>query len=183
MKLKYKSFWYKSIAACRYLILRLYYPMKFKCPKLSMIGERCGIYIFKEGSIHCKERIILDDDVMLFAKGKLTIGNRFGINKYSRIVAHEKIEIGDYVTIGQMVSILDHDHKYSMKDNKLSLDDYTTAPIKIGNNIWIGDKCTILKGVTIGDNVVLGANTLVNKDVPSGTVVAGVPFKVIKKIS
>jgi len=52
----------------------------------------------------------------------------------------------------------------------------------VGNNIWIGDKCTILKGVTIGDNVVIGANTLVHKDVPSGVVIGGVPFKILKNI-
>jgi len=182
MQLRYKSFWYKSWSAFRYLLVRLYYPGRFKCPKLSMIGTRCGIHIFKGASVQCKGRIILNDDVMLFAKGKLIIGNGFGINKYSRIIAHEKIEIGNQVTIGQMVSILDHDHNYTMNADKLTLDGYTTAPVKIGNNIWIGDKCTILKGVTIGDNVVVGANTLVHKDVPSGVVIGGVPFKILKKI-
>ena len=147
-----------------------------------MIGKRCGIHIFKNGKILCKERIILDDEVMLYAKGELRIGEKFCLNRYSRIVAHEKVEIGDHVTIGQMVSILDHDHRYKMENGNLSLDGYKTAPVKIGNNIWIGDKCTILKGVTIGDNVIVGANTLIHKDVPSGVVVGGNPFKVLKKI-
>lgn len=182
MKVIYKSWLYKVVAVGRYFFLRLYYRKKFKCPTLSMIGKHCGIHIFKGGKIICKERIIIDDHVMLFAKGELTIGKRFGINRYSRIVAHESIEIGDQVTIGQMVSILDHDHHYQMTDGQLALEGYITAPIKIGNNIWIGDKCTILKGVTIGDNVVIGANTLVHKSVPSGVVIGGIPFKILKKI-
>lgn len=147
-----------------------------------MIGKNCGIHIFKNAEILCKERIIVDDNVMLFAKGQLTIGKRFGINRYSRIVAHEKITIGDHVTIGQMVSILDHDHHYELDNGKLILDGYKTAPIQIGSNVWIGDKCTILKGVTIGDNVVVAAHTLVHKDVPSGVVVGGSPFKILKTI-
>lgn len=183
MRVIYKSWWYKVKAVIRYFILRIVYRNKFQCPSLSMIGKNCGVHIFKQGRISCKGRIILDDDSMLFSKGELTIGKRFGMNKYSRIVAHEKIEIGDQVTIGQMVSILDHDHHYALVDEKMNLEGYTTAPVKIGNNIWIGDKCTILKGITIGDNVIIGANTLVNKDVPSGVVIGGVPFKILKKLS
>ena len=147
-----------------------------------MIGRGCGIHIFDNGKIICRERIIVDDQVMLYAKGALQIGKRFGINRYSRIVAHENITIGDHVTIGQMVSILDHDHQYEIVKEQLQLDGYKTAPITIGNNIWIGDKCTILKGVTIGDNVVVGANTLVHKDVPSNVVIGGIPFKILKKL-
>lgn len=182
MKLYYKSWWYKSIAVCRYFLLRIFYRSRFRCPGLSMIGSGCGIHIFKGGSIHCEERIIVDDQVMLFAKGQLRIGKRFCINRYSRIVIHELIEIGDHVTIGQMVSILDHDHHFDLQDNQLKLEGYNTAAINIGSNIWIGDKCTILKGVSIGDNVVIGAHTLVHKDVPSGVIIGGSPFKILKKI-
>ncbi|MEO1625906.1 MAG: acyltransferase [Bacteroidota bacterium] len=183
MKLSYKSFWYKSTSVLRYVLLRMWYRNRFHCPGWSMIGQNCGIHIFPKGHIHCDERIIVDDHVMLFAKGRLKLGKRFCINRYSRIVAHESIEIGDHVTIGQMVSILDHDHRYLMQQDALRLDGYRTAPIRIGSNVWIGDKCTILKGVTIGDNVVVGAHTLVHKDVPSGVVVAGQPFKVLKELT
>ena len=99
----------------------------------------------KVGQVEPHPPLIADFVIVHFAKGKITIGERFGINKFSRIVAHEKIEIGDRVTIGQMVSILDHDHRYEMQENQLYLDGYTTAPVRIGSNIWIGDKCTILK--------------------------------------
>lgn len=182
MRLRYKSWLYKVRAVLRYFALRLYYRSRFQCTDLSMIGKNCDVHVFEKGQITCKGRIIVDDHVMLFAKGKIKIGKQFGINRYSRIVAHEAIEIGDRVTIGQMVSILDHDHAYAIQQDQLTLDGYTTAPIRIGNNIWIGDKCTILKGVTIGDNVVIGANTLVHKDVPAGVVIGGVPFKILKQL-
>lgn len=148
-----------------------------------MIGKRCGIHIFKKGKINCRGRIIINDDVMLFAKGALILGKNFGINKYSRIVAHERIEIGDNVTVGQFATILDHDHRYEFEGENLQLDGYVTAPIKIGNNVWIADKCTILKGVTIGNNVIVGANTLVNKDVPDNVIIGGSPFRILKKIN
>ncbi|MEL6141980.1 MAG: acyltransferase [Bacteroidota bacterium] len=119
---------------------------------------------------------------MLYAKGQLNIGKKLGVNRYSRIVAHEEVNIGDNVTIGQMVSILDHDHDFFMENQQLQLSGYRTAPVNIGNNIWIGDKCTILRGVTIGDNVVIGANTLVHKNVPPNVVIGGNPFRILKEL-
>lgn len=147
-----------------------------------MIGTNCGIHIFKNGKIDCKGRIIINDQVMLYAKGQIIIGEQFYINRYSRIVAHEKIEIGKNVTIGQMVGILDHDHHYTFAGKDMQLQGYDTAPIKIGNNVWLGDKCTVLKGVKIGNNVVAGANTLIHKDVPDNSVIGGVPFKILKTL-
>lgn len=166
----------------RYLLARARYQDRFRCGEWSMIGERCGIHVFQGGIIQAQGRMIVDDDVMLYAKGKIQIGRQFCINRYSRIVAHEHIRIGDQVTIGQGVAILDHDHKYEMTGGKLDLDGYTTEAIRLGNNIWIGDKCTILKGVTVGNNVVIGAHTLIHKDVPSNVVVGGVPFKILKNL-
>ena len=55
-------------------------------------------------------------------------------------------------------------------------------PIKIGNNVWIGGNVIVLPGVNIGDNVVIGAGSVVNKDIPSNSMAVGIPCKVIKKI-
>ena len=54
--------------------------------------------------------------------------------------------------------------------------------IVIGNNVWLGDKVSVLSGVNIGDNVIVGANSVVTKNVPSNCVVAGIPAKIIKKL-
>lgn len=58
----------------------------------------------------------------------------------------------------------------------------TTAPITVGNDVWIGGNVTIIGGVTIGDNVIVGAGAVVTKDVPANTVVAGVPARQIKEL-
>ena len=57
------------------------------------------------------------------------------------------------------------------------------GPVIIGDNVWIGDKATILGGVTIGESVIIAANSVVTKDVPPYSVVAGIPAKVIKKMN
>ena len=88
------------------------------------------------------------------------------------------IEIGDNALIGQQVVIatLNHDLAPDKRANMLP------APVKIGNNVWIGAHATILAGVTIGDNAVIAAGAVVTKDVPANVVVGGVPAKIIKTI-
>ena len=67
------------------------------------------------------------------------------------------VEIGDDVVIASGVSILDHDHRTHVVDGHLVVEngEFTTAPVRIGNNVWLGDKVTVVKGVTIGDDVLL----------------------------
>ena len=88
------------------------------------------------------------------------------------------IEIGDNVQIGHqtVLATLNHDLNPAKRWNMIP------APIKIGNNVWIGSHATILAGVTVGDNSVVAAGAVVTKDVPANCVVGGVPAKIIKKI-
>ena len=88
------------------------------------------------------------------------------------------IEIGDNALIGQQVVIATLNHDLA-PDKRANM---SPAPVKIGNNVWIGAHATILAGVTIGDNAVVAAGAVVTKDVPANSVVGGVPAKIIKEI-
>ncbi len=89
------------------------------------------------------------------------------------------ITVGDNVSITADVSILTHDFCSSVFRQKYN--DYLPGRSKvvIGNNVYIGQKAMILRGVTIGDNVIIGAGAIVTKDIPSDSVVAGIPARVI----
>jgi maltose O-acetyltransferase len=78
--------------------------------------------------------------------------------------------------MGEFVLIYTQDHKIS----GWGYDGYSIGDVVIGNNVWIGGRVTILKGVTIGDNAVIGAASVVTKDVPKNAIVAGNPARVIK---
>ena len=107
--------------------------------------------------------------------GLYLAGNGF-INENVQITCGDRIEIGTGCFVGRDVIIRSYDaHQIEKEGYKVS------APIKIGNNVWIGQRAMILKGVTIGDGAVIAAGAIVTKDVPAHSVVAGVPAKVVEE--
>lgn len=108
----------------------------------------------------------------------ITIGKNVFINSGCCFQDQGGIRIGDNALIGQQVVIatLDHDLAPQKRANM------RPAPVKIGNNVWVGAHATILSGVTVGDGAVIASGAVVTKDVSANTVVGGVPAKIIKYI-
>lgn len=118
----------------------------------------------------------------------LFFGNGVQINDFVHISALEKVEIGDNVLIASKVFIADLEHgSYSgdlndsvpntiVKDRPLS-----SKHVKIGDNVWIGELVSILPGVTIGENSIIGANSVVTKNIPANCIAVGNPARVIKQ--
>ncbi|MGK0499599.1 MAG: acetyltransferase-like isoleucine patch superfamily enzyme [Oceanicoccus sp.] len=111
--------------------------------------------------------------------GEINIGDYVLISPGARISAADKIVIGDNVMIAHGVYITDSDW-HTVYDRVARPDEVT--PVIIKDNVWLGDRSTILKGVTIGENSVVAANSVVVKDVPANVVVAGNPAKVVKQL-
>ena len=108
-------------------------------------------------------------------KGKLILHGGF-INENVQITAGDVVEIGKDFTCGRDVVIRSYDgHTIMTMGYKIS------APIKIGNHVWVGQGATILKGVTIGDGAIIAAGAIVTKDVPAHCIVAGIPAKIVKE--
>lgn len=128
-----------------------------KTVKISNI-KVCGNY----SNIECKENAEINWGVFMLAK--------------------DKIIIGENTAIAYKVSLITSANPHYPYNALSKIYPPQTSPIIIGDNVWIGANATILPGVSIGDESVVAAGALVNKDVPPRTVVAGVPAKVIKKI-
>lgn len=118
-----------------------------------------------------RKTVIARNNEISAHKGIIKIGSNCYINSNCMIVSHCEIIINDNTTIGPGTYLYDHDH---------SKNGFTGNPIKIGQNVWIGAGCIILKGVTIGDNAIIAAGSVVTKDVEHDSVVGGVPAKYIK---
>ncbi|MEV5026861.1 acyltransferase [Paenibacillus sp. LPE1-1-1.1] len=108
----------------------------------------------------------------------LTFGDNVYVNAGVGIAANKEIVIGDNVKIGPRTSIFDSNYHRIDSSDKGEL----SKRITIGNNVWIGADCTILPGVTIGDNSVIAAKSTVNKNVPNNVLVGGSPAKVIREL-
>lgn len=114
------------------------------------------------------------------AVGDVIIGDHTRIGLHNTVIG--PVIIGSHVNLAQGVVVTALNHNF--EDPQLRIDEQgvSTQPVTIGDDVWIGANAVILPGVTIGSHVVVAAGAVVTKDIPSHTLVAGVPAKVIKNI-
>lgn len=119
-------------------------------------------------------------------KPSIQIGARCNIGESCHITCINQITIGNNVLTGRWVTITDNSHGETtfndMQLPPLQRKVYSKGPVVIEDNVWIGDKATILPGVTIGEGSVIAANAVVTKNVPSFSVFAGNPGKIVKYV-
>lgn len=117
---------------------------------------------------------------------QIKIGNNVNIQTDCHISAINSVVIEDNVLIASFVYISDHAHgncEYSeLLIPPIMRGLYSKGEVRIGKNVWIGEKSTILPGVTIGEGSIIGANSVVTKDIPAYSIACGVPAKVIKSL-
>ncbi len=111
----------------------------------------------------------------------LVIGERCVIGLRSGIIAHQSVELGDDVWLGQDVFITDGNHGYDDTDQPIGSQKGSVEPVSIGDNSWIGHGAIILAGSRIGRNSIVGAGAVVRGDVPDYSIAAGVPAKIVKR--
>ena len=129
------------------------------------------------GVVVIGERVKISKHVKLFLdspEARIEIGSHSGINRRSEICAKTTVHIGEACAVGWDVCITDTDyHEFEGAAR--------SAPVHIGDHVWIGSRALIMKGVTIGSGAVIGAGTVVTKDVPPRALVAGPPGVVIRE--
>lgn len=111
--------------------------------------------------------------------GNTRIGRNLFVNQNCTFYDLGGLDIGDDVMIGPNCSLITSGHPIPPAQRR---DGVTAKPIRIGNNVWIAANVTVIGGVTIGDNAVVAAGSVVTKDVPANTIVGGNPARVIRAI-
>lgn len=136
-----------------------------------------GVRVMKNnGTVTLGDRVLLHRYVKLSAYGgKIEIGNNSYIGDRTEIHAGEWVKIGNNVNIAWDCNILDRDYHAFESESEV------VKPVIICDNVWIGVRSIVLKGVTIGEGAVVAAGSVVTHDVPARCLVAGNPARVIKE--
>jgi acetyltransferase-like isoleucine patch superfamily enzyme len=134
--------------------------------------------IINASRVQIGRKCLLQDAIYIRAgtQGRIVIGDRAALNSFCRIFGHGRVEIGEDAQIGPgcLITTTDHDYRGELETSFKS--------VVIGKGAWIGANVTILPGVEIGDHAVIGAGSVVTKNIPPRAVAVGVPAKVIKWI-
>jgi acetyltransferase-like isoleucine patch superfamily enzyme len=130
------------------------------------IGKRC--------------RLGADTELRTVENGNIRLADDIRINRGCTITSYSNVSIGNFTIIGEYSSIRDANHGMS-KNTPMRFQAHSSSPIRIGCDVWIGRGSCILPGVSIGDGSVIGANSVVTKDIPPGVIAAGAPAVIIRE--
>ncbi len=115
------------------------------------------------------------------AKTRIKIGDDTVIQPFVHIGAVDSIEVGSECLFASHVYITDHDHEWrDINVSPRKSQNVISSPVKIGDQVWLGERVMVLKGVTIGDRAIVGAGAIVTSDIPAYSVAVGSPAKVVK---
>lgn len=168
-------------AKLRVLSLKIKYP-NIKISGKTKIGKNCYIVCDDKSSLFLKDVTIAHNTVIVATRGgKISITNSFiGFNCI--IVGINQITIKKHCEIAEFTVIRDQNHNYNFSETRISDQGYNSAPILIKENVWVGSKSTILKGVTIEKNSVIAAHSMVNKSLHKTALIGGLPAKELKTL-
>lgn len=150
---------------------KLFHPRGFIFSFKSMISPLTEITIERRAVLQLgtKFRMRSGAKIRIRKRAKCIIGDNVAIGHGNLIACHDIIKIGNNVLFSPNVLIYDHDHDFRCKMDIFK--HYKTAPIEIGNNVWIGANTVVLRGTKIGDNCVVGAGCIIKGNYPSNTII------------
>ena len=177
-------FLFKLARPLRYVGRRIYFTARLSADVSDMdFSVECDGRVHVSGTANIKLgrrcRLGMDVEMKTDEAGHIRIGDDTRLNRGCTLTSYSQISIDDWTIIGEFVSIRDANHGLK-RGEPMRYQPHTCEPILIGRDVWIGRGSCILPGITIGEGAVIGANSVVNKDVPAYAIAAGIPAKVIK---
>jgi maltose O-acetyltransferase len=135
--------------------------------------------LIKAMAQECGKQVIVKQRCYVGTGSTLRVGNNAQLGQNARI--DQEVTIGDNVVMGPDVVIMTNAHRFDEPGTPIRLQGaQSTRPVSLGNDVWLGTRVIILPGVCVGDGAVVGAGSVVTRDVPAYAVVAGVPARVLR---
>jgi acetyltransferase-like isoleucine patch superfamily enzyme len=141
---------------------------------------------FREGRLEIGRQTLLEPGVWITAPGtaRVRIGSGTFLNLGVMVAAVQLVEIGDHCMFANGCFVTDGAHRFDDPVKPVPWQGFTTkGPTRIGDNVWCGANVVITSGVTIGERCVIGANSVVTRDLPPFSIAAGTPAKVLRPVS
>jgi acetyltransferase-like isoleucine patch superfamily enzyme len=146
----------------------------FVCPGVQLeIGRGAALRIGRWAWIGHGSKIRVHE-------GEVSIGAKTVMGQECTISAYQHVEIGRECIVADRVMLIDFDHGVVEVERPIRLQGIYKRDIRVGHNVWIGYGACVLRGVSVGNNSILGTSAVVTQDVPENAVVAGIPARVIR---
>ena len=157
------------------------YGRRITLDGLAFIGPKVVLQIGKNGRVELGRWSWLGHGTKIRChEGVVSIGAKTVLGQECTISAYQHVSIGRECVIADRVMLIDFDHGMVEVDRPIREQGIYKRDVRVGNNVWIGYGACILRGVTVGDNAVIGTSAVVTKDVPANAIVGGVPARIIR---
>ena len=167
----------------RYLWRRLLTPAGWRWSTAGMVffGRRLALQVGRGGRLRFGRFVWIGDGTKIRChEGVVEIGDKTVFGQECTISAYQRVRIGEQCVIADRAMFIDFDHGVVDVETPIRRQGIYKRDVEVGSNVWIGYGACILRGVRVGDNSIIGTNSVVTKDVPANAVVGGVPAKVLR---
>ncbi len=144
-------------------------------------GKRLELQIARGAEVRFGRFVWIGDGSKIRChEGEVEIGAKTVIGQECTISAYQQVRIGEECVIADRAMFIDFDHGVVEVERPIRLQGIYMRDVEVGSNVWIGYGACILRGVRVGDNSIVGTNSVVTKDVPANAVVAGIPARIVR---
>ena len=154
---------------------------RWRTDGLLFLGRGLELEIARHGRVEFGRFVWLGDRTKIRChEGVVEIGEKSVLGQECTISAYKRVRIGAQCVIADRTMFIDFDHGVVEVERPIRQQGIYTREVVVGSNVWIGYGACILRGVRVGDNSIVGTNSVVTKDVPANAVVAGVPARIVR---
>jgi acetyltransferase-like isoleucine patch superfamily enzyme len=172
---------YYIVLGARWAWLKLRHGERLQTEGMCFICPRVKFEIGKDATLRIgRWSWIGHDSKIRVHEGEVSIGAKTVMGQECTISAYKHVSIGRECIIADRVMLIDFDHGVVEVERPIRLQGIYKRDVRVGSNVWMGYGACVLRGVSVGDNSIVGTNAVVTKDVPENAVVGGVPARVLR---
>jgi acetyltransferase-like isoleucine patch superfamily enzyme len=154
---------------------------RWRTDGMLFLGPRLQLQIGRNGQIRFGRFVWLGHGTKIRChEGQVEIGAKTVLGQECTISAYQRVSIGQQCVVADRVMLIDFDHNVADAELAVRKQGIYKRDVIVGSNVWIGYGAQILRGVTVGDNAIIGASSVVTRDIPANAVAAGTPARVVR---